>query len=213
MATKEIWGPATWYLFHTLTYHFKEEYATQEKVKELFELFEQICLNVPCPYCVDHARKTLSQVNRGNIRTKQDLITLFFEFHNRVNERIHTPKMTIDEFNEKYSKALTANVVRYFGQVFSQSVRQEKAMTDNWNRRRILSIFFEYIQKNYNLFNSGGITLVEPTQPAIEPQPEPHPEPQPEPQPESIISTHTSIPINNVEVEPEHSISFDITDI
>ena len=39
----------------------------------------QICNNLPCPECAQHAKQFWSKVKTANIKTKDDLINLLFE--------------------------------------------------------------------------------------------------------------------------------------
>jgi uncharacterized protein YfeS len=147
----QVWGNATWHMIHTLTYKLKDEHTN--KALELFELLYQICVNVPCPYCMEHARKTLANVNKSRIRTKEDLIKVFFDFHNMVNTRLHKKMFTMDQFNDKYSKSQTRDVLNHFISVFSVSVKNDRAMAQNWSRRRLLTTFTSFIITNKHLFN------------------------------------------------------------
>jgi hypothetical protein len=147
----EKWGNATWYMIHTLTYKLKEEYSN--KANELFDILYQVCVNVPCPYCMEHARETLSRVNKNKIKTKEDLVKVFFEFHNMVNKRLHKKEFTMKEFHDKYSNAITVNILHNFVNVFATSVRNDKAMAHNWSRRRIVNMFISYIKNNKHMFN------------------------------------------------------------
>jgi hypothetical protein len=147
----QVWGNATWFMIHTLTYKLKDEYTN--KASELFEILYQICVNVPCPYCMEHARKTLMNVNKSKIRTKEDTIKVFFDFHNMVNKKLNKKTFTMEEFNEKYSKGNTLNILKMFINVFSVSVKNDKAMAQNWSRRRTLNTFTSYIINNKHIFN------------------------------------------------------------
>lgn len=147
----KVWGNATWDMIHTITYKLKEEHVN--KVIELFEILYQICVNVPCPYCMEHARKTLLGVNKHRIKTKNDLIKVFFDFHNMVNTRLKKKQYTMNEFNEKYSKLNTVNVINYFIKIYSINVKNDKAIANNWCRRRTISMFSSYIINNKHLFN------------------------------------------------------------
>jgi hypothetical protein len=147
----QIWGNATWNMIHTLTYKLKDEYTN--KANELYEILHQICVNVPCPYCMEHARKTLLNVNKNRIKTKEDIMKVFFDFHNMVNTRLKKKEFTFTEFSDKYSNLNTVNIINHFIKVFSSSVKSDKAMAQNWSRRRILNMFTSYIITNKHIFN------------------------------------------------------------
>lgn len=150
--TIEVWGNATWYMIHCLTYKLKEEHSN--KANELFDILYQICVNVPCPYCMEHARNTLTRVNKSKIKSKDDLIKVFFDFHNMVNKRLRKKEFTMNEFSDKYSKSVTVNILQNFMNVFSTSVRNDKSIAQNWSRRRVVSMFTSYIINNKHIFNN-----------------------------------------------------------
>lgn len=147
----QIWGNATWNMIHTLTYKLKDEYTN--KANEFYEILYQICVNVPCPYCMEHARTTLSNVNKSRIKTKDDLIKVFFDFHNMVNSRLKKKNFIFTEFSDKYSNLNTVSTINQFIKVFSTSVKNDKAMAQNWSRRRTLNTFTSYIINNKHIFN------------------------------------------------------------
>jgi lipopolysaccharide export LptBFGC system permease protein LptF len=69
-----------------------------EKIKEdsfpligggLIQVLIQICNNLPCPECAQHAKQFWAKVKTTNIKTKAELINLLFVFHNIVNKRKH----------------------------------------------------------------------------------------------------------------------------
>ena len=78
------WGPSTWVFMHTLAAKIKE---TSFPVigPSLILVLIQICNNLPCPECAQHAKEFWSKVKTANIKTKDDLINLLFVFHNIVN--------------------------------------------------------------------------------------------------------------------------------
>ena len=57
MLTKEEWGNATWYLFHTLAYKLKDN--RHDIVAIMVEYIITICNQLPCPDCKEHALRYL----------------------------------------------------------------------------------------------------------------------------------------------------------
>jgi len=80
------WGPSTWIFMHTLAEKIKESSFPSIAPKLILVLI-QICNNLPCPECSQHAREFWSKVKTVNIKSKTDLINLLFVFHNMVNKR------------------------------------------------------------------------------------------------------------------------------
>lgn len=80
------WGPSTWIFMHTLATKIKETSFSLIGPKLIFILI-QICNNLPCPECAQHAKHFWSKVKTTNIKNKTDLVNLLFVFHNMVNKR------------------------------------------------------------------------------------------------------------------------------
>ena len=84
--SQSYWGPSTWTFMHTLASKIKET-SFPLFGKNLIMNLIQICNNLPCPECAQHAKQFWSKVKTGNIKTKTDLINLLYVFHNSVNKR------------------------------------------------------------------------------------------------------------------------------
>ena len=81
-----VWGPPTWIFLHVLAEKIKdEEFANVSSQLILF--ITQICYNLPCPECSEHAKRFWANVKTNNIKHKSDLINVLFVFHNIVNKR------------------------------------------------------------------------------------------------------------------------------
>ena len=85
----------------------KEEEFTDAKHK-LLSFIANICNNLPCPECAQHARSKIGTLNANNIKTKRDLQLMLLSFHNFVNQRTGKPQFTEEQLDEKYKKELAA---------------------------------------------------------------------------------------------------------
>ena len=56
--SKKQWGNATWYLFHTLAEKLKPEYDNPSEIRALYAQIKNICQNLPCEDCKNHATRT-----------------------------------------------------------------------------------------------------------------------------------------------------------
>ena len=84
------WGTPTWYFLHTLVEkidvnHYDKIYG------EVRNLIINIFQNLPCPYCKNHALNYIKKKNIYKIKTKEEMKTYLFDFHNEVNKRINHP--------------------------------------------------------------------------------------------------------------------------
>lgn len=129
------WGPSTWIFMHTLAAKIKE---TSFPVigPGLILVLIQICNNLPCPECAQHAKQFWSKVKTANIKTKDDLINLLFVFHNMVNKRKQLPPFKHE--NLPYYK--TRNVVQTYN-----------SFSRNFNTRGNMSLINESFRRNMML--------------------------------------------------------------
>lgn len=153
MVKKEIWGTATWYLFHTLSYKLKHD--NEQQVKTLYNHFKNFCNHLPCPICKEHAMRFLAKVNDNNIKTKDNLIIIMFTFHNEVNRMTNSNIFTMEEHNKLYDKANTDNMVKYFINVWSykNGTGYQGIKENSFSKQQCINKFKSYISKNRNLFN------------------------------------------------------------
>ena len=96
-------GTFTWILLHWISQQIKEKYFASERSK-LIKIIEDICANLPCPTCREHALSYLKKVPLAHIQTKNDLVNYVYHFHNSVNVR---GKKEYQPFTimEKYKKS------------------------------------------------------------------------------------------------------------
>ena len=152
--SKQIWGNACWYLFHALAEKLKPESDTPSNIQTILFHFKQICFNLPCPSCQEHAIKTLEKVNFNNIKNKSDLKTFFWEFHNIVNKRINKPIFSRDKLDDMYSKAIFINIVNRFITVMkSKDISTERTMMNTISRHLCVDSFAKYIRENGYSYN------------------------------------------------------------
>jgi hypothetical protein len=148
---KKDWGNAVWILFHTLAYKLKPEYSNETAI--LFTHIINICSNLPCPDCQEHATTILSRSNKGKITsTRETLIQFLFAFHNIVNKKISTPEFPIDSLSI-YSRANTKRVVAHFIHIMSMNINNDKLMMNSFRRQKYINTFTSYINTNMYKFN------------------------------------------------------------
>jgi len=147
------WGEPTWFLFHTLSEKIKDESFASLK-PELIQLIYSICTNLPCPDCSNHAKAYLDKINFNMIQNKEQLINMFFVFHNSVNNRKGYPLFKYDELREKYSKAITINIIQNFLVTFSQKNKNVHMIANDMYRKRILNTITGWFDKNIQSFSA-----------------------------------------------------------
>lgn len=144
------WGPSTWIFMHTLAAKLKE---TSFNIigPHLIRVFIQICNNLPCPECSQHAKIFWSKVNTNNIKNKSDLINILFVFHNIVNK-----KKNYKPFNHENLKYYeTKNVIDTYN-IFNKNFNTRGNMTlinESFHRNMMLASLKTWMMSNINHFN------------------------------------------------------------
>jgi len=147
------WGAPTWFFFHTLAHKVKDEQFNNIK-KELFYNIVSICKNLPCPKCTTHATEYINKIDINSIQTKDDLKNMLFTFHNDVNTRTGADQFPYDELDEKYSNAITVNVIQHFFFLFQDKSFNVTAIANNMHRDRIIFYLKDWITKNIQYFDA-----------------------------------------------------------
>jgi len=144
MSSKKTWGNATWYLLHTLVYKINDEGHIAELVKQIY----QICDNLPCIECRNHAILLLSKNNFKNINKKQELILFMLEFHNAINVKLGKNKFTIEENNKLYSRGNTKVIINNYIEMMKHHNYNEKALIHSYRRKQFIINFKKYLIAN-----------------------------------------------------------------
>lgn len=147
------WGPAIWFLFHTLAHKIKDEEFINIKI-ELLESIKSICRNLPCPTCSQHATEYLQRLNYNSIKNKEDLKRFLFIFHNDVNLRKNMPLFSIDELENKYSNANTINILKNFMQVFQFKNKSFHMIANDMQRQRQADVLKIWFNNNIQKFEA-----------------------------------------------------------
>ena len=149
---KKEWGNAVWLFFHTLAEKLKEEHTNELPI--LVSHIANICNNLPCPDCQQHASKTMNLVNKASISSsKEALIDFLWQFHNDVNKRTKTFYYPKESLN-KYETASTFNVVKHFIAIMTATSNNEKTMLHGFHRGLYMKQFIDYINKNSYKYNA-----------------------------------------------------------
>ena len=149
---KILWGPAIWFLLHTLAEKIKQELFSSIRV-ELLNIIYSICVNLPCPLCSDHAKEYFDKINFNTIQTKLDLKLLLFNFHNLVNKRKNYSLFSREELDEKYSKANTMNIIHNFMYFFQDKNRSPKMIANDLQRKHIAVKLKQWFSNNLQHFD------------------------------------------------------------
>jgi hypothetical protein len=146
------WGAPTWYLFHTLAHKVKDHSFSLIK-NDLINNIISICNNLPCPKCATHASEYMSKINPNAIRTKDDFKNMLFKFHNDVNTRTGALPFSYDELDDKYSNAITSNIIQTFFIFFQDKSFNVSAIANTMHRTRIIEMLKKWFFQNIHYFD------------------------------------------------------------
>jgi len=146
------WGEPTWFLLHTIAEKVKD--ASFSSIRgELLQLIYTICTNLPCPDCATHATAYLNGINFNAIQTKEQLKNMLFTFHNVVNARKGYPQFYQGDLDEKYSKAITMNIILNFMNYFENKTSNSHMMANNLYRTKAIISIKGWFNNNMRYFN------------------------------------------------------------
>ena len=148
---KMKWGEPVWFFFHTIAEKVHPESFPKIRV-ELLKIISNICRNLPCPLCSQHAVVYLDNTNMNLIQTKEHLIEFFYNFHNEVNKRKGFQQFPRELLHEKYSKANTSNIVHYFLVSFLDKSYSIRMIADDFHRKRLVDDITQWLRNNYQHF-------------------------------------------------------------
>jgi len=147
---KMKWGRPIWTFFHVMAQKMKPEYFNLV-IKDYLRFILLICGTLPCPVCSAHASEYMRSINLNNIRCREDLIQLFYNFHNVVNQRKGYAVLQKDQIPQ-YETANTVIAIKDFIRAFEDKSRAMKLMADDLSRARISSQFKFWINGNIQYF-------------------------------------------------------------
>ena len=150
---KILWGEPTWYLFHTLAEKVYDE-KFQEIRTSLLEIIYTIAINLPCPTCAEHAKQYLVGINFNAIQSKIQLKQILFQFHNAVNARKNLPQFEVSNLDEKYSKAITINIMQNFMKQYEKKSMSVRLIADDLHRQRIIVLLKAWFNSHILYFAS-----------------------------------------------------------
>jgi len=146
------WGEPVWLFLHTMAEKIKEDSFLQ--IKDGFlNTIVTICANLPCPDCANHATQHMRSVNFNTIQSKKDLKDMLFRFHNMVNQKKGFALFPYNQLEEKYSAAVTINIVRNFVSTFQQKNYSIRMIANDFHRTRAISLINEWLNKNLMHFS------------------------------------------------------------
>ena len=150
--SKMRWGQPTWFLFHMLAEKVKEDRFLEIR-NDLFHIICEICKNLPCPNCAEHATSYLSKINIRAIDTKSQFKDLFFTFHNFVNQRKNYYLFNRLELDTKYATAKWAPIIQYFLYYFTDSHKNVRLISEDMYRQKLAKQLQTWLVQHQEFFH------------------------------------------------------------
>jgi len=142
MSPPEVWGPAVWTLFHTLSEKLNPN-AYNQVSGSLFTMIVQICRVLPCPECSKDASGFLAKINMNNYKTKDEFKNMLYLFHNWVNAKKRKPLFNYANL-ERYSNANLSFVIKDFISKYNTKGNM-KLLSETFQRSFVLRNFKSWI--------------------------------------------------------------------
>ena len=160
----ELWGPATWTLFHVLAEKVNE-HMYPRIAGQLFDVIKRICSALPCPECAQDATIFLAKIKVHELKTKVDFKNMIYMFHNYVNSKKRKPlfKYINLEVYKRY------NIVSVFNRFISfyHTKGNMRLLSESFQRQLIVKNVREWFSKNICFFISRPV----PSEPSFDPVP------------------------------------------
>ena len=145
----ELWGPATWTLFHVLAEKVNEHMYPRIS-GQLFDVIKRICSALPCPECAQDATIFLAKIKVHELKTKMDFKNMIYIFHNYVNSKKRKPlfKYINLEVYKRY------NIVYVFNKFISfyHTKGNMRLLAESFQRQLIVKNVREWFTRNLGFF-------------------------------------------------------------
>lgn len=148
------WGQPTWYFFHTIAEKV-DETRFHEIRDELLSMLMQICVNLPCNICSNHAVEYTTKTSKlSDVRTKQELKDYFYKFHNVVNERKGYQIFPRDLLDTKYASANFGAIIVNFISNFKKNTFSVRMISDDMFRQKTVHLVKTWLIQNQSYFKA-----------------------------------------------------------
>ena len=97
-----IWGPHFWFFLHTLAMSYPHHPNAVTK-KKYYELIQNLPLFIPVESIGSDFEKILNEYPvTAYLDSRESLIRWLHFIHNKINEKLEKPKITLNEFYFRY---------------------------------------------------------------------------------------------------------------
>lgn len=154
---KPSWGSVTWILLHTLCQKMRlEKFESLQKRQEFRDILISICVNLPCPDCSNHSKNYIktTEFDKKIFRTKEDLMAIFFAFHNKVNERKGYTPFPSSELDQ-YTRVDTMETIKLFFLHFdTKNKLVPRMLSEDYYRKQVIRGLYKWFSSNIDCFDA-----------------------------------------------------------
>lgn len=145
---KEVWSVPCWLFFHGFAARINKEFYDNNYLKIWVSVYQNICLNLPCPMCRKHAVNYISKSKKTDIETKEKLILYLFNFHNYVNKRLN--KRIYKQEDLEIYKRLKMKKCYYMLYTSFNLPYSSTALFNGWVRGKGIKVTTEFLKVIWN---------------------------------------------------------------
>jgi len=112
-----VWGPKYWFFFHTITLNYPN-YSNSVTKKKYYDFVQNIPMFLPVEEIATYFSKLLNEYPvQPYLDNRESFIKWFWFIHNKVNEKLEKPVISLNEFYIKYYeqyKSTNAKLIQYY---------------------------------------------------------------------------------------------------
>jgi hypothetical protein len=112
-----VWGPKFWFFFHTITLNYPNHPNGVTK-KKYYDFVQNIPMFLPVEEIATHFSKLLNEYPiQPYLDNRESFIKWFWFIHNKINEKLEKPVITLNEFYIKYYeqyKSTNVKLIEYY---------------------------------------------------------------------------------------------------
>jgi len=108
-----IWGPHYWFFLHTISLSYPH-YPNAVTKKKYYDFIQNIPLFIPVETIASSFSKLLDEYPVSPyLDSKKSFISWMHFIHNKVNEKLGKPKITLHDFYKTYYNAYKPTALKY----------------------------------------------------------------------------------------------------
>jgi hypothetical protein len=113
----KVWGPKFWFVFHTITLNYPNNPNSVTK-KKYYDFVQNIPMFLPVEEIATHFSKLLNEFPiQPYLDNRESFIKWFWFIHNKINEKLEKPIISLKEFYIQYYeqyKSTNVKLIEYY---------------------------------------------------------------------------------------------------